>query len=241
MACNAKGLRWECRQALETVAAANPEDSQVQRMLGKMLAGDGKIEAAKKAFRTILDFNPADLECREELQTLEQAYAPPVIEPSEIPLVEVDAAPAESAVQEFEEDDEIIDLLESDIVEEFELEEMAPPAAVVERPDPLSTATLAELYIQQGFTDKALDIYHALYAEDPTNRTVQVRIAEIEAREAATAAFPVMSDGADTISGTFYQDSSAFPQGIPVQGTADDVISTLEGWLENIRRIKACR
>ncbi len=241
MACYAKGLHDECRRALETVVAAIPEDAQVQRLLGKLLVADGNSEAAKKVLLTILDFNPDDLECREEILALEQVSILPVMESSEISLLEAGAELADSVVQEFVDDDEIIDLQESDIVEEFDLEKMAPPATTAERLDPLSTATLAELYVQQGFTDKALNIYRSVYAVDPTNSDVQTRIAELEAREAAAAAFPVMSDSADTISGTVSQESSVFPQGIHVQGATDDVVSTLEGWLENIRRIKACR
>ena len=53
--------------------------------------------------------------------------------------------------------------------------EPAPPA-----PD-LSSATLAELYFNQGYTDKALDVYRQLLDREPGNERARARIAELEA------------------------------------------------------------
>jgi len=238
LACHAKGLQWECRQALETVAAATPEDSQAQLMLARLLVSNGKNDDARKALATILVFHPEDQESREELQALEQAMLPPVEETPEVPS---GAGPVEPAADAIGEEEEIIDLLESDIVEEFEPGEEMHPSQAAGRPDPLSTGTLAELYVQQGFTGKALDIYRTLFAEDPSNSAVQTRIAELEAREAASTALPAMPDETVAVSDAVFQETAAFPQSIPSHGSADDVVATLESWLENIRRIKACR
>jgi Flp pilus assembly protein TadD len=59
----------------------------------------------------------------------------------------------------------------------------APPPAA-EPPSPaadLSSATLAELYFNQGFTDKALDVYRQLVEREPGNERARARMAEIEA------------------------------------------------------------
>jgi hypothetical protein len=236
MACFARGLQDECRRNLEMVAAANPEDSQVQRMLGRLLAEEGDREAAGKAFRTILVFNPDDPECREELQSLEQDCFH-----SSDQFAETDQELAGSDVDRCVDDGEIIDLDESDIVDEFEQEEATSPAAGSAYPDPLSTATLAELYVRQGFIEKALTIYYALHDEDPANTTVRERIAELEALEAAEVDLPGMPDAVGADSGVDVREAASFPEGVPLQGKADDVIADLEGWLENIRRIKSCR
>lgn len=97
--------------------------------------------------------------------------------------------------------------------------------------DPLKTGTLAELYVSQGFVDKALAIYRDILADEPDNATVATRIAELEPRQSAGAV--VMS-------------ADELPEAVavlPVQGTADDraVLPVLEGWLNNIRRIRECR
>jgi hypothetical protein len=69
-----------------------------------------------------------------------------------------------------------------------------PPPPVVAAPEPtpaagpapaadLSSATLAELYFDQGFTDKALDVYRQLQDREPGNEQARARIAELEALE----------------------------------------------------------
>jgi len=97
--------------------------------------------------------------------------------------------------------------------------------------DPLSTATLAELYVQQGFYDKALAIYRAMSTRD---ERIKSRIEELEAREAAALSGIVGISAPAAEEGK--HDFSA-----PVSGAADNALTILEGWLDNVRRVKACR
>ena len=55
--------------------------------------------------------------------------------------------------------------------------------AVLERAAPFVTETLAELYLQQGFMTEALSIYRQLLARDPSDETLQRRIASLEGGE----------------------------------------------------------
>ena len=59
----------------------------------------------------------------------------------------------------------------------------APPAEPVPPAPDLSSATLAELYFNQGFTDKALDVYRQLVEREPGNERARARLAELEALE----------------------------------------------------------
>lgn len=97
--------------------------------------------------------------------------------------------------------------------------------------DPLKTGTLAELYVSQGFTDKALAIYRDILADELGNATVAARIAELESPQSAGAVVMSVDELPDAVAA------------LPVQGTADDrtVLPVLEGWLKNIRRIRECR
>ena len=66
---------------------------------------------------------------------------------------------------------------------------MEPPAIAAQPPAPsrvepdLSSSTLAELYFNQGFTDKALAVYQQLLQREPGNERARARVAEIEGLE----------------------------------------------------------
>ena len=60
----------------------------------------------------------------------------------------------------------------------------APPAEeVAASPDspPLSSATLAELYFEQGLLERAVEVYRQVLEEEPGNEGARGRLAEIEA------------------------------------------------------------
>lgn len=45
---------------------------------------------------------------------------------------------------------------------------------------PITTATIADIYIEQGFYDKALDVYRDLLNKNPNDLSVQQKISELE-------------------------------------------------------------
>ena len=63
------------------------------------------------------------------------------------------------------------------------------PAAVPKAPprDELQTNTLAELYLKQGLTERALEVYRGMLRQDPGNERLHVRIRELEDKKAAAA------------------------------------------------------
>ena len=65
-------------------------------------------------------------------------------------------------------------------------EPVAAQPAAAPGPD-LSSATLAELYFNQGFTDKALDVYRQLLQREPGNERARARVVEIEALDRHSA------------------------------------------------------
>lgn len=307
MACNASGLHDESRAILERVTAAMPEDVEAQKLLASLYVAAGDHTAAIRTYGTVLDFRPDDVGSAVELETLRHgSFAPPPEQAAVVP-----------------DEDEIIELSESDIHEEPSGEEMevltsaGTGGGALDHHDPLSTLTLAELYEQQGFQSKALEIYQTLLADDPRNPRLLAKVAELgdqeplqesipeqaiattteeeldlaepEAFEAIPAPVesqlfePVTDTIADvavpefsvpevyepvstpfaaqhsepiseTIVGTVESDFSAFEShedaSAPAASNvfaplahkaADNVVETLDVWLENIRRIKACR
>lgn len=226
MACHAKGLAEECRQALERVTTALPEDGESQKMLARLLSAGGSYDAAIRALRTALDFNPDDAECRVELEALERSSVAATDAARAADLLDAGfGAYGEEDEAEVIEELEILDVDEADLL----VEEGAAPAEAPH--DPLSTATLAELYVQQGFSDKALEIYRAILASDPANDGVRARIAKLEGG---------MSPGVEPARAGAFEEPSP-PAAPPAPGVEDEAIALLEGWLENIGRLKACR
>jgi tetratricopeptide (TPR) repeat protein len=185
-----------------------------------------------------------------------------------------------------DEDEDIYELSMDDIVydeEEDELEPVAAAAIGVSAParhDPLSTLTLAELYEQQGFVAKALDIYRTVLADDPDNAQLQAKISMLAEQASAAEILPEQPEAPEETEESApadFEETAELAQQPPfiaapvditiaepepvtpavfegmstpveaqdfsplVHNQADNVTGTLENWLENIRRIKACR
>ena len=45
---------------------------------------------------------------------------------------------------------------------------------------PFSSSTLAELYLQQGLVDRAVDVYRQLVQQEPANEKARLRLVELE-------------------------------------------------------------
>ncbi len=126
-------------------------------------------------------------------------------------------------------------------VEEFPplVHEGAPPAEEpigAGKTDPLSasqsaaafsTETLADLYAQQGFGEKAAQIYRQMLTQDPGNEAVRSKLRALEGKDVPTQAVP---------RGERPPDEPA-PSG-PGDGKEKDILSVLEGWLDNVERMK---
>ncbi|MBK5276011.1 MAG: hypothetical protein JJE30_13290 [Desulfuromonadales bacterium] len=283
MACNAGDQRDECRVILEKVTATTPEDMEAQTLLATLYVESGDTTSAVRTYTALLDFRPDDVQFRAQLETLQK------ISMSE--AARSAAVTRTGSIEVPDQDDEILELDESDIIYDEEPSEEEPePAAPVAtkliepgRPDPLSTLTLAELYEQQGFIAKALDIYRTILADEPGNTRLHAKIAQLEQQVAVPESVPeqpvvpdfaaepvpfapaAAEEAAPPMESSFVVapvpeavhlaepepfTSAAFentlvspasPDFSPVHKEADTVLGTLDGWLENIRRIKACR
>lgn len=103
----------------------------------------------------------------------------PVVEPEEprpetMPFVKVAAPEVAAGETQFEAEAVVAaGALEAAVA--------APPAGVeVPASEEIASATLAELYYEQGFPERAIEVYRALLARDPGHERARSRIAEIE-------------------------------------------------------------
>jgi tetratricopeptide (TPR) repeat protein len=201
-----KGMHAESREALEKVIRVTPENLLAQRILSKVYMDLGETAHAEKSLKVILAQNPDDSESQMLLQSLIRTsgtITPPLPdargENEDIPVQEM--GNYGEVPEQWEEAEDLIELQEWDIVEEFAVE--SPPVLfeekieegeldineemedtaedlsageVQEEKDPLTTVTLAELYVSQGFTKRALTIFRELLEADPENLELKNRI-----------------------------------------------------------------
>jgi tetratricopeptide (TPR) repeat protein len=71
------------------------------------------------------------------------------------------------------------------------VEEMEIVSTVPDRPQPFVTETMAELYVQQGFRDAALDVYRQLLAQRPDDTPLKARVRSLEAARTPVAVVAV--------------------------------------------------
>jgi tetratricopeptide (TPR) repeat protein len=69
----------------------------------------------------------------------------------------------------------------------------APAGTGAARPatEELLSPTLAELYLNQGFPDKAIEVYRRLLEREPGNERARTRLGELERAPAAATPAPV--------------------------------------------------
>lgn len=121
----------------------------------------------------------------------------------------------------------------------IEKPEPSPPASPAGEPAPqeddISTESLADLYIKQGFYDRGLEIYRKILSRDPSREPVRRKLEETEALMAILAKNE--KTGASTEDGR-----PAPPADVPKTETrsespsSNDKVRRLEAWLESIRK-----
>ncbi|ACH38575.1 TPR domain protein [Citrifermentans bemidjiense Bem] len=196
-ACYAKGLTGQARNALERAVALEPNHLEALKLLGQLYVEQNEVVLARKVLEQVLQQDPDDLESSLLLNSV--AVTPSQEEPEEVlenieiieeleEVVEEDfAAPLRPAVEPARpqapaaaaplEDDDIWAIED---LEEVEVEPLPPQRSDAATPDPLTTATLAELYVSQGFVEKALGIYRELITAHPSNSQYRLRCAELQ-------------------------------------------------------------
>jgi tetratricopeptide (TPR) repeat protein len=111
------------------------------------------------------------------------------------------------------------------------------PAAPAAGPSTLTSPTLGELYFNQGFTDKAIEVYRELSAREPGNERLSARLRELEKLQRALgggepAAGPVRADEAPPAPTPMAAESAAAERRKAIERT----IVRLEGLLSAIRK-----
>jgi hypothetical protein len=94
----------------------------------------------------------------------------------------------------------------------------------------ICTETLARLYLQQGFVERALAIYHRLAQEQPDNQTLMERLRTLQQQLALGAL------GQDAVVQDTIPELAVETTHMAAQHQGADVVAQLERWLHTLQR-----
>lgn len=227
-ACFEKGERKESRTALEKVVRVTPDNLLAQKLLSQIYVDAGESDLARRCLEIILSLSPGDLECKLMLDAMCRQPRENADRADDL-CSETGADAAidledESLLEEIEIIEELVDevvdeeeqaaftahappppLAEESFADVLPDEEPVTNAGVPSPHDVLSTGTVADLYIAQGFPKKALAIYRDLLDADPLNEDIRNRMVDLKRRideDEARARESVMTEGVSSIDTT---------------------------------------
>lgn len=213
--------------------------------LGRALAENGDPAGAGLAYRQALTLDPANLAAltglassclgcgqnEEALELLTQAQA---IDPDDkvvmqlFPVVKKLVAPPTPPAGH--------NSLPPPIVTEVVEEEQSDPVVCAASLPPIATATLADIYIQQGFLERALKVFSGLLEDDPGNKEIRRRYDELsqQIRSAATTVSPE----AVSVAPSEFVSAAGKIDILPEEADKDALVALYGRWLAVINRRK---
>jgi tetratricopeptide (TPR) repeat protein len=117
------------------------------------------------------------------------------------------------------------------------------PVAAADHPhaDPISTPTIAEIYIRQGFLGRAMKVYRDLLQADPHNEEIRQKLVELKLRIESQKASPAAAAPAilpATMVEVAAEVAGASETAVRAPETAQEVV-ILTRWLDSISRRRA--
>lgn len=222
-----KGMKEESRDCLERVVRVTPENIRAQKILSQIYLEQGDIPSAISTLKVIELWNPEDEESRGMLSNLSKSSVSSKV----IPLNKNSA----NSADELEAAD-IIAFPGAEEVDHSEDNAVTDDAVVAgSQKDPLSTATMAELYVSQGFLERAVIVYRSLVESGNGNGMYRERLKELEDKLSETAesgTVPSSDSEKKMIESTILSNlqRKALPSG------DEGVVAILVFWLDNIKR-----
>ncbi len=158
----------------------SPDNLVAHKCLSQISLEMGRVDEATARCEKAITLHPLDRELKEFLATIQSA---PVSTPGTLappPVPEAEPLAVLSASQEID-------------------PTLRPPQPTREKipMDVLATETLADLYVQQGLSDKAADIYRRLLEEDPSRESLLQKLQALPVASGSSPAVPVSASPAE--------------------------------------------
>lgn len=207
-----RGRPDDARGAFSRVLDLDPENVVALRALGELAEEAGRTDEALEHFRRLRALEPEDPELARRIEALEAGPEP--VEPAGELGDGAEPAPSEAPEPAVAEDGEMAE----DVV----------------------TATMAELYVRQGLTGKAVEVYGRLVERDPENPRFRERLAELESAaeeadgraEDAGAAAPPAGLDRSTRARDSHEDADEIAESMAAGPAEDDEVRTPFAWRE---------
>ena len=109
--------------------------------------------------------------------------------------------------------------------------------AVVENPATLVSATLAELYLAQGATEKALDLFRRLSEKTPDDLTLRRRVKELEEQLSVEAiSVSELPSNTPVVEKEQIRDTENIEAETVADPVENPILTTLNYWISNIQK-----
>jgi tetratricopeptide (TPR) repeat protein len=170
----------QAQTVFENALAMDRENLVALRHLGDLALRKGETAAARQWYSKILEIDPKDATVIALVDEIDSA--------AEAQTSTTDAEPASTstpeAVQPMPEPAAVHDHFHNDEEDKLIAEELGYPVPPAHA---FVTETMAELYLAQGFRDRALSVYRQLVSIRPDDERLRTRLAELEQSESTGA------------------------------------------------------
>lgn len=256
------GMLDDARQVIEQGLEAHSDFSPAHIVLARILCQQGEYAGSEAAFKNALEFDAESLAALVGYARLKILLGQET-RARELLVRARTLSPADPVINKL-----LLSLPEESAVETVSEQVPSPPEvsdedsqpeddsrAEVSDPPPLASSTLADLYLKQGQTQQALDIYRQLSAEEPDNLFFRRKIKELEdgvgeVESVQEVSVDTQSPGLDIETATLEESSpdvavqeETFLQDVECESKVgrrdqsdEKVITTLNRWLDSIQQ-----
>lgn len=233
------GLKGEALKALERVVAITPENLEAQRLLADLYTEAGEESAASRCLEIVGYFTLDAEPCEIRSHASSPEYSDDLLFHDDVEILElsdefIEEDFVDGGDDPFAASPERPSLGDDAARAEPFLLETAPPLYAEKEEEPetapstVSSATIAELYVSQGFIEKGVDIYRELLSANPGDEVYRKRLAELSGDSISPATETAAEMPLSAVTA---------PQGIVDGG----ILEKLSAWLLNIGRVRECR
>ncbi|HXV22047.1 MAG TPA: tetratricopeptide repeat protein [Desulfuromonadales bacterium] len=231
------GLLDDALEVATKGVKALPSFSPGYSILGRIQVQLGNVDAAAAAFERALLIDPENLLSLKGLARVRMQQGG-----------QVEALRLVRRAVALKPDDNVAQKMLAALVSSAATPDLATPlrpvAAVHSHADPISTPTIAEIYIRQGFLGRAMKVYRDLLQADPHNEEIRQKLVELKLRIETQKSAPAATAPAD-LATTIVEvpvpavDTAAGSEPGPGETAAAQQLAILTRWLDSISRRRA--